>query len=221
MTRFSRRLRNAQTQGAASGITEGPATPQRPEVVKQHFMAALAQFKAGRYEDAVASFAAVEAESPPALTTYRVLAKARRAGALFALNRWSDALVLLDELVADKESLAKINRERFPDEVATIYSARAGCLEMLQRWPEARECVTDLIEEVQDGNTPTQRFYLADAYLLRAKAAVARRDFSTAFAAIDASLAQCASGNDDQTTKVRRQAEELYESLKARVRTID
>ncbi len=184
-------------------------------------MAALGQFQAHRYEEAAASFAAVEAECPPALTTFWVMAKTRRAGALFAMRRWGDALALLDELTADKESLAKIDRQRFPDEVATIYSTRAGCLEMLERWSEARKCVADLIEEVGSGITPTQRFYVADAYLLQAKAAVARRAFSTAFKAIDAALAQCASVDDPEIAKVRRQAEELQQSLQARVRTAD
>jgi len=181
-------------------------------------MAALREFKAGRYEDAATSFAAVEAETPPTLTTFRVMAKNRRAGALFAMRRWNEALAVLDELAADKESLARIDRERFPDEVATLYSARSGCLEMLERWPEARDSVADLIKEVGSGNTPTQRFYVADAYLLEAKAAVARRAFSAAFKAIDAALAQSANSDDPQMTKVRRQAQELKQSLQARVR---
>jgi hypothetical protein len=194
--------------------------PTSGDVLKEHFIAALGQLRAGRYSEAAASFAAVEAECPPTFTTYRVLAKSRRAGALFALRRWSEALVLLDELVADTGSLATIDRQRFPDEVATIYAARAGCLEMLKLWTRARDSVADLIAEVGSGETPRQRFYVADGYLLQAKAALARREFSTAFRAIEAAITQCESVEYPGVAKVRRQAEELQQSVQARVRTV-
>jgi hypothetical protein len=76
------------------------------------------------------------------VTNIGVLAKSRRAVALWDLGRYGEAAALLDELAADKGSLAKIVRDSpNTDEVATIYITRIRCHEELGHWPKVHACV--------------------------------------------------------------------------------
>jgi tetratricopeptide (TPR) repeat protein len=188
------------------------------EEAKAQFHVALRQFKDRQYEQSAVSFARVEAACPEELTDYFVMAKSRRAGALFAMKRWADALSILDELVADSDRLVRFPRERRPDELATIYWTRAVCLEQVGRLPAACDAVGSLIGEVGSGTTPTQRLYVAGAYLLQAKAAEARRRFDEALKAVDAAIAQCSRGDEAELKSELHRAEEMRDRLRARVR---
>lgn len=179
-------------------------------------MAAMEIFRAGRYEQAVGAFAAVEAECRyDTVTNIRALAKSRRAVALWELGRYGEAAALLDELAADKEALAKIVRASpHTDEVATIYRNRIVFHEELGHWPKVHACVADLIDEVGTGATPTQRKYVAMAYMSQAQAAIAERRYRAAAAALDAATAQSATAPQDRTMlALRREARERKRAL--------
>jgi tetratricopeptide (TPR) repeat protein len=183
------------------------------------FSLGLRHLRAREFEAAAASFAAADAELPPNFRNRHVMAKSRQAAALLGMARWSEALAVLDQLVADRETLADFPREQFPDEVASVYWGRAVCLEELKRLAKAREAVADLIEEVGTGATATQCGYVAQAYLLQARTAEARGRFDEAFNAIEAAIAQCSGRNEPEMTTIRHEAEQAQQALQWRVRS--
>lgn len=220
LRRFWRR-REVPASRRAAGVTgDTPAADQAPvaERVKAQFSVALRQFQDKRYEDAAASFAAVEAACPPELTGLFVMAKSRRAGALLARKRWAEALAVFDELAADSGGFGSAALS--PDAVPTIHWGRAVCLEQLGRLTEACKAVGPLIDEVGSGTTPAQREYVAGAYLLQARIAEARGRFDDAFKAVDAAITQCSNANDPRLKTVLREAEQMQQALRARVRAL-
>ncbi len=205
----------------------GTATPAKPSVVHEHYFAAMREYKAKQYEQAAASFAAVEAECLPQLVVYFVQAKTRRAACFLARARWAEALAIFDELSAARETLAAFDRELLDpelsdsslvDEIATIYWSRCVCLEQLGRLREACARGAELIERVGTGTTPKQRSYVAGLYLLQAKYAVTRKQFNKAFKALDATIAQCSTTDTPDAKRTLREAEEMRRDLQARVR---
>ncbi|MGO9900032.1 MAG: hypothetical protein ACLP0J_10130 [Solirubrobacteraceae bacterium] len=198
----------------AGAAADEPATGER---LKERFYIAMELYRNKQYEKAAASFAAIEAECSPGFEGIFVMAKARRGASLMALKRWREALRVYDEIVADSERLAAFDSER-SDLIASIYWARPVCLEQLGRRTEACNRVADLIEAVGSGTTPTQRDYVAGAYLLQARAAEARGRFNEAERAINSAIAQCSRTDEPELRSTLHEAEQMKQSLHARVR---
>ncbi len=199
---------------AGAAATDEPVTGERME---ERFYAAMDLYRNKQYEQAAASFAAIEALCPPGVAGIFVSAKARRGASLMALQRWREALKVYDELVADSQRLAAFDSAR-SDLIASIYWARPVCLEQLGRRTEACNRVADLIEAVGSGTTPAQRNYVAGAYLLQARAAEARGRFSEAERAIDAAIAQCSRDDEPELRSTFHEAEQMKSAIQARVR---
>jgi hypothetical protein len=92
------------------------------------------------------------------------------------------------------------------------------CLAELGQLSAASRATADLIEEVGSGMTPVQRMCVAEAYKVQARSAEARGRFDEAVTALDAAIAHC-SRNDDPDLRINlREAEQMKQSLQARVR---
>jgi hypothetical protein len=78
--------------------------------------------------------------------------------------------------------------------------------------------IADLIEEVGSGTTPIQRLCVAQAYMLQAKHAEARGQFDEAVKALDAAIAHCSRDDEPDLRKSLHEAEQMKQSLQARVR---
>jgi tetratricopeptide (TPR) repeat protein len=196
--------------------TNQPGAPPSPERLIEHFKAAHEIFRAQRYAEAVEAYAAVEAESRfDRVTNVRVLAARGRAVALMQLDRHAEAAALLDELVRDKEALAKIVRDSPSTRVVEqIHFIRVCCHEKLGRWPMVQRSVADLINEVGTGRTPHEREDVAEAFMSLAQAATAQRRYDAAARALDAALRQAATAPDNEKMlALRREAQQRQRAL--------
>jgi tetratricopeptide (TPR) repeat protein len=203
---------SGSNSGVPKGTPEGDPNALKTRV-REDFFAGLGQLQNEQFEAAAESFAALEAILPPHWTTQVVMAKSRRAAAFIGMRRWDEALALFDELIADPEALRRFPRDRFPDEVATIYWGRPVCLEQLGRLDEACDAVPALIEEVGSGTTATQREYVGGIYLLQAKAAEANGQFDRALKAVDAAITHCSRTDDPQLKTLLQDATEMRVAL--------
>jgi tetratricopeptide (TPR) repeat protein len=186
------------------------------------FDIAQVHFRARKFEKAAEAFAAAEAEikGVPALRIWEWRFQIRRAASLRQLKRMDEALAILDKLVADQKKLKAANlhpfpRDKWPDELPTMYWSRLSCLYELGRLAEARDAIPDLIEEMGSGSTPTQRHYLGSAYFLQASVAQSEGDYDQALRAIDAVLAHCGRHDEEWAEPLRRIAAKRRKSVVA------
>jgi tetratricopeptide (TPR) repeat protein len=181
-------------------------------------MAGQRDLRRKRFKSAIANYERAEAvlgaSGNPNLW---VVVRNRRAAALMSRHRWQEALSVYDELISEREILERVPREVLPDEVAAIYSGRALCLEKLGRLNEARDALPALIEEIGTGTGPNQQHFLADAYVLQARAAAANGQLTQSLAAIAAATALCSGVDDPGVRRTLRDAQALERSVRARV----
>jgi len=151
----------------------------------------------------------------------RLAAKTRRAGCLLATEQYARALAVFDELADERERAELIDGERFPGQVGSILWSRAVCLEQLGRLGEAHDRAQELLEAIGDGAGLAERHYVAEAYVLTGKYAMARREYGRAHQALDVAIGKCMAEDDADFDTTRRQAEELKASIRKYVRVKD
>jgi tetratricopeptide (TPR) repeat protein len=169
-----------------------------------------------RFEQAAAEFAAAEEGFSQYLTHYESagIARVRRAVALGSLQRYDEALEILDALIA-----SPISFPDFPDELPSIYWSRAVYLQQLGRVDEADGAAEELLAKAGSGATPKQRGFVAQAFLLQAQSAEATGRLDDALAAAEAAIAQCSIvENPSRRSEVLGAAEPLRASLLERVK---
>ncbi len=192
------------------------------------FFLGLRQLQEEEFEKAAATFGAVEAallsvgtegHVSSDLIAGFVSAKIRRAAAMLGMLRWDEALAIFEELFAEVQARPGFVRDAAPDVVPSIYWGRAVCLKELGKLTEACAAVAPLIEAVGTGTTPTQRAYVAGAYLLQASAAEVGGRFGEALKAVEAAIAQCSGAKEPQLIATLHEAERRRQALTARDRS--
>lgn len=229
--RLSRKPRSAAERVWSSG--HGGPLDDDEGAAREHanklFFRAQEQHTRGDMRKAAKTFAAAEAEMErvPGMFRMLVLLRARYGWTLYELRRPDLALEVFDRAIAVIEKVKAAGafednddfRVRRPDEIAHIYWGRARSLESVRRVDEALDAIAALIQEVGSGATSVQRSYVADAYLMQARIAEKRGRFDVAFKAIDQAIARCAGHDEPELKESLRDAEQMQQSLRARVQT--
>lgn len=197
-------------------MTSEQMSPDEPEQLGDERSRAL--FDAGQQASRDGEFlkayeAYVEAEEAarnvPESARWRLRIRIFQATSLVRLDAYEKAMLLLDGLVSDVETLKSADAlngvdDQFSDELAAVFWSRLVCLDELGRFDEVGPALSALIDQVGSGQTVAQRNWLSGAYLLYAKAAAIGGEYRQANEAIDATLRLCSSFEEEPWVDGRR-----------------
>ncbi len=185
------------------------------EQAAAHFADGLKHLKTGQYEEAIARFTDAEAWFAKLPETHRqsaVVARIRRAGALAGLDRYREALTILDAILD-----ADMTLPDFPDEIPLVRWSQIVCLRHLGRSDDASAAARKLIRRVDPGATPKQRLYVTRAFLMQAEISKATGDLHKALAATEEAMIRSSQSDEPAFAEVHSEAKQMRASLLKKV----